>query len=163
MYFPTWVDLKGEDAVPDTVHHVVVPVDPRTDTSWHSLRQQIQTDGVHSRDNIRPGSNTTESLSEAAKVLKGEYCVKAIDTMKMDQAIIFCRTKVDCDNLENYLVMRGKKTSMRFVYSLVLYVKLTLITYVHIFHRWGFQESKQQVYVRLPAWGSKTSREESKS
>lgn len=25
---PTWVDLKGKDAVPDTVHHVVVRVDP---------------------------------------------------------------------------------------------------------------------------------------
>jgi len=24
MYFPTWVDLKGQDAVPETVHHVVV-------------------------------------------------------------------------------------------------------------------------------------------
>lgn len=23
MYFPTWVDLKGQDSVPDTVHHVV--------------------------------------------------------------------------------------------------------------------------------------------
>lgn len=25
MHFPTWVDLKGEDAVPESVHHVVVP------------------------------------------------------------------------------------------------------------------------------------------
>lgn len=23
MYFPTWIDLKGQDAVPETVHHVV--------------------------------------------------------------------------------------------------------------------------------------------
>ena len=23
MYFPTWIDLKGEDSVPETVHHVV--------------------------------------------------------------------------------------------------------------------------------------------
>lgn len=23
MHFPTWVDLKGKDAVPETVHHVV--------------------------------------------------------------------------------------------------------------------------------------------
>ena len=23
MYFPTWIDLKGADAVPETVHHVV--------------------------------------------------------------------------------------------------------------------------------------------
>ena len=24
MHFPTWVDLKGQDAVPETVHHVVI-------------------------------------------------------------------------------------------------------------------------------------------
>jgi len=27
MHFPVWVDLKGQDAVPETVHHVVVPVE----------------------------------------------------------------------------------------------------------------------------------------
>lgn len=46
MYFPTWVDLKGEDAVPETVHHVVVNVDPQQDKSWHNLRQHIMTDKV---------------------------------------------------------------------------------------------------------------------
>lgn len=58
MNFPTWVDLKGEDAVPETVHHVVVMVDPQKDKSWENLRQHIQTDNVHIRDNVRPGSNT---------------------------------------------------------------------------------------------------------
>ena len=29
MSFPTWVDLKGEDSVPDTVHHCVVRVHPK--------------------------------------------------------------------------------------------------------------------------------------
>lgn len=47
MYFPTWVDLKGEDAVPETVHHVVVKVDPQKDKSWCSLRRHIITDGVN--------------------------------------------------------------------------------------------------------------------
>ena len=37
MHFPTWVDLKGEDAVPETVHHVVVKVDPQKDLSWQSM------------------------------------------------------------------------------------------------------------------------------
>ena len=23
MKFPTWIDLKGQDSVPETVHHVV--------------------------------------------------------------------------------------------------------------------------------------------
>ena len=34
MHFPAWVDLKGQDTVPETVHHVVVHVDPAADTSW---------------------------------------------------------------------------------------------------------------------------------
>ena len=38
MHYPTWIDLKGEDAVPDTVHHVVVMVDPSTDREW--IRKQ---------------------------------------------------------------------------------------------------------------------------
>ncbi|XP_065201500.1 ATP-dependent RNA helicase Ddx1 [Planococcus citri] len=107
MHFPTWVDLKGEDAVPETVHHVVVKVDPQNDKSWHSLRQHMKTDGVHVNDNARPNNLTSETLSEAVKMLKGEYCVKAIDTLKMDRAIIFCRTKLDCDNLEKYFNQLG--------------------------------------------------------
>lgn len=46
-------------------------------------------------------------LSEAVKILKGEYTVKAIDVHRMDRAIIFCRTKVDCDNMEDYLNKRA--------------------------------------------------------
>lgn len=104
MHFPAWVDLKGEDAVPETVHHVVVRVDPQADLSWHQAsRRSIQTDGVHLGDDVRPGRNTAETLSEAVKVLKGEYCLKAIEVHQMDRAIIFCRTKVDCDNLERFL------------------------------------------------------------
>ncbi|CAF4482598.1 unnamed protein product, partial [Rotaria magnacalcarata] len=38
MHFPTWVDLKGEDAVPETVHHVVCLVDPKKNTLWRALR-----------------------------------------------------------------------------------------------------------------------------
>lgn len=107
MHFPTWVDLKGEDAVPETVHHVVCMVDPQKDTSWHNLRQHIPTDGVHSRDNVNPQNLTPETWSEAIKILKGEYCVAAIEQHKMDRAIIFCRTKLDCDNLETYFKLRG--------------------------------------------------------
>lgn len=107
MHFPTWVDLKGEDAVPDTVHHCVVIVDPQQDVSWKNLRQHVQTDDVHAQDNVRPGNNTPETLSEAVKILKGEYCIRAIREHKMDRAIIFCRTKLDCDNLEKYFKQSG--------------------------------------------------------
>lgn len=107
MHFPTWVDLKGEDSVPETVHHVVVKVDPQQDRSWETLRKHILTDGVHVRDNVRPGNNTAETLSEAVKMLKGEYCIRAINEHKMDQALVFCRTKLDCDNLEKYFNQIG--------------------------------------------------------
>ncbi|XP_043242486.1 ATP-dependent RNA helicase Ddx1-like isoform X1 [Amphibalanus amphitrite] len=107
MHFPTWVDLKGEDAVPETVHHVLTMIDPRTNASWTDLKQRVQTDMVHAKDNVRPGSNSSETLSEAVKLLKAEFCVRAIDVHKMDRALIFCRTKLDCDNLERYLVQRG--------------------------------------------------------
>lgn len=38
MHFPLWVDLKGQDSVPDTVHHVVCMVDPSADRSWIRFR-----------------------------------------------------------------------------------------------------------------------------
>uniref|UniRef100_A0A3B3CF57 ATP-dependent RNA helicase n=1 Tax=Oryzias melastigma TaxID=30732 RepID=A0A3B3CF57_ORYME len=105
MHFPTWVDLKGEDSVPETVHHVVVPVNPKTDRQWERLGK-AHTDEVHAKDNIRPGANTP-MWSEAIKLLKGEYTVRAIKEHKMDQAIIFCRTKIDCDNMEQYFIQQG--------------------------------------------------------
>ena len=45
-------------------------------------------------------------------MLKAEYCVKAIDTHNVDKAIIFCRTKLDCDNLENYFHLIGQLLSL---------------------------------------------------
>ncbi|CAI5769587.1 ATP-dependent RNA helicase DDX1 [Podarcis lilfordi] len=108
MHFPTWVDLKGEDSVPDTVHHVVVPVNPKNDKYWEKIgKNHIRTDEVHAKDNTRPGTNSAEMWSEAIKILKGEYTVRAIKEHKMDQAIIFCRTKIDCDNMEQYFMQQG--------------------------------------------------------
>ena len=31
MHFPTWIDLKGQDSVPETVHHVVCTLE----WTWH--------------------------------------------------------------------------------------------------------------------------------
>uniref|UniRef100_A0A8C2IFB9 ATP-dependent RNA helicase n=1 Tax=Cyprinus carpio TaxID=7962 RepID=A0A8C2IFB9_CYPCA len=108
MHFPTWVDLKGEDSVPETVHHVVVPVNPKKDRIWEKLgKNHIRTDEVHAKDDTRPGANTSEMWSEAIKILKGEYAIRAIKEHKMDQAIIFCRTKIDCDNMEQYFIKQG--------------------------------------------------------
>lgn len=76
---------------------------------------------------------TIETLSEAVKMLKGEYCVKAIDKMKMDRAIIFCRTKIDCDNLEKYFNQIGTyvKIKLKIMRSTILFSNLRLI-----YRRW---------------------------
>ena len=108
MQFPQWVDLKGQDSVPETVHHVVTMVDPTADRRWMNAgKGRVATDGIHVGDQIRPGSKDPETLSEAVKVLKGFYVLQAIRQHKMDQALIFCRTKVDCDNLERWLKSSG--------------------------------------------------------
>lgn len=108
MHFPTWIDLKGQDSVPDTVHHVVCMVDPKVDTSWHFLKPKVQTDGIHRNDKTHPNDKTAECYSEAVKALKGEYVIKAIEEHKAEQGILFCRTKLDCDNLERYLKSKNK-------------------------------------------------------
>ena len=50
---------------------------------------------------------TLETLSEGVKILKAEYLLKATKSLNMDQAIIFCRTKMDCDNMEAFLLSHG--------------------------------------------------------
>ncbi|KAI6183028.1 ATP-dependent RNA helicase DDX1 [Aphelenchoides bicaudatus] len=111
MHFPQWIDLKGQDSVPDTVHQVVCMVDPKADKSWIRLRSLkdsgIKTDEIHAKDDIRPGSDKQETLSEAVKVLKFAYLSRAIEEHKMDKGIIFCRTKLDCDHCEEYLKTKG--------------------------------------------------------
>lgn len=107
MHFPTWIDLKGQDAVPETVHHCVVHIDPTKDAWWHKPTHRVTTDGVHAHDNTRAGATSPEALSEAVKVLKYKYLLAAISKHEMDQAIIFCRTKLDCDHLEGFLLALG--------------------------------------------------------
>ena len=122
MHFPTWVDLKGQDAVPDTVHHVVVKVDPRQDTAWKNYRREkvVATDGVHHKDRVGGGQPPSpENFSEAVKMMKGEYCVRAIEQNSMDRGIIFCRTKLDCDNMEKYLCKIGTERGQRDKFSCV--------------------------------------------
>ncbi len=107
MHFATWVDLKGQDTVPDTIHHCVCVIDPKEDTEWRALKKHVQTDAVHATDRLNFHSESKEMLSEAVKMLKAEYCVRAIEKYKMDKALIFCRTKLDCDNLEDYFISLG--------------------------------------------------------
>lgn len=39
-HHPTWVDLKGKDAIPETVHHTIVRVDP-TDARLARMEQAL--------------------------------------------------------------------------------------------------------------------------
>ena len=77
MRFPTWVDLKGEDAVPETVHHSVVMVDPRVDRSWSDAPKQkrIATDGVHDQDRVQTASETPGPSTSHNYTLTGFYRV----------------------------------------------------------------------------------------
>ncbi len=63
--------IKGEDSVPDTVHHVVFRIDPREDLEWKSLKRSIKTDEVHAKDHLNFQQPNKETLSEAVKLLKG--------------------------------------------------------------------------------------------
>jgi ATP-dependent RNA helicase DDX1 len=125
---PTWVDLKGKDSVPETVHHVIVPVDPVHDRSWLDRSEkliEVTTDGVHAKDSIGKNNNnnnngsgsggglTKEEKSEGLKRLKPRMLIGLIDSLKMTQCLIFCRTNVDCDNLEAFLTAIGGGTKWR--------------------------------------------------
>mmetsp|Transcript_3311 Transcript_3311/g.11991 ORF Transcript_3311/g.11991 Transcript_3311/m.11991 type:complete len:739 (-) Transcript_3311:81-2297(-) len=101
---PTWVDLKGKDAVPDTVDHVSICIDPLEDRSWLQSSPEVRTDKCHVYDGqLTAKSSSREHMSHAVKVLKARMLRRLIDTHKMDQCLIFCRTNFDCDNLENFL------------------------------------------------------------
>ena len=47
-----WVDLKGKEYVPDTVHHCMLECDALQDFAWTQLNKDIITDGAHHSDNI---------------------------------------------------------------------------------------------------------------
>lgn len=101
---PVLVDLKGRDAVPDTVDHAVVVIDPREDRTWLQSEPRVWTDGVHAPDaELQASSASPEAWSEALKRLKPRLLRRLVDTLKMEQALIFCRTNFDCDNLEKFL------------------------------------------------------------
>jgi ATP-dependent RNA helicase DDX1 len=114
---PTWVDLKGKDAIPDAVHHVVVRVDPTAVESSASVADDSSYahDGVHKDDAKNGGvSESDDAMKRASlvvKQLKPQLLRQLIDAHKMDQAMIFCRTNLDCDLLETYLRKCGNEAA----------------------------------------------------
>jgi len=55
--------------------------------------------------------SSREGLSNAVKLLKPQIVMKVIQAYKMEQALIFVRTKIDADNLEQFFIALsgGKK------------------------------------------------------
>jgi len=68
---------------------------------------QIVTDGVHADQR----ASDADRLSEEIKLRKAQVLLRVIDAHKMSQCIIFCRTKLDCDNLENFLNAVGRSST----------------------------------------------------
>ena len=62
-----------------------------------------------------------EQLSESVKLLKYEMLLKVIDSNDMSQCIIFCRTRLDCDNVEKVLNHASG------IQSIISFYELTLI------------------------------------
>merc|ERR1719215_2527401 len=111
---PQWVDLKGKDAVPETVHHVVFYVDPTEELKWSDSQmasrakfpeEQPPIDGVHKQPSLSDiDKDQAKALrnSEKIKKLRPKMVLKIADTFNMSQCLIFCRTNWDCANLEAY-------------------------------------------------------------
>lgn len=128
MHFPTWVDLKGEDAVPETVHHVVVSVDPQKDKSWHNMRSHVETDGVHARDNVRPGNSTAGKTTTALRR----------------------RNKLLCENSTSVLLQKRCRKLWRSWRESTVYAPLKSIKWTE---RWYFAERNSTVTIWRDLWG----------
>mmetsp|Transcript_73787 Transcript_73787/g.153751 ORF Transcript_73787/g.153751 Transcript_73787/m.153751 type:complete len:825 (-) Transcript_73787:77-2551(-) len=111
---PQWVDLKGKDAVPDTVQHVVYYVDPKAELRWSDPEcasrakfpeEQPPIDGIHSKPSLSDfDKDKAQALkySTSIKIYKPKLVLKIADAFNMSQCLVFCRTNFDCSNLEAY-------------------------------------------------------------
>lgn len=72
-------------------------------------------DGVHQGGLTGRGSAapTREEQSQAIKEMKPQLLRRLADAYKMDQCLVFCRTKLDCDNVEHYLRATGGGSQLR--------------------------------------------------
>ena len=66
---------------------------------------EAYTDGVHSVLPATPTSGMPTQMSLGVKLLKLAVLKRLLDTLDVAQAIIFCRTRLDCDNVAKFLTM----------------------------------------------------------
>eukprot|EP00929_Paragymnodinium_shiwhaense_P096816 TRINITY_DN5851_c0_g1_i1.p1 TRINITY_DN5851_c0_g1~~TRINITY_DN5851_c0_g1_i1.p1 ORF type:complete len:868 (+),score=246.36 TRINITY_DN5851_c0_g1_i1:131-2734(+) len=118
---PIWVDLKGKDAVPETVHHVAYYIDPTQPLAWADGEIAVRAkaadakntpilDGVHDKQSMSAiDSRYPDALNKSKQIkeMKPRVAVKLADALSMNSCLIFCRTNVDCNNLEAYLNSLG--------------------------------------------------------
>lgn len=116
---PIWVDLKGKDSVPETVHHVVYYIDPMADLPFPESEMTVRakdpkakpiTDAVHEKptmSNLDRNYPDALKFSERIKQVKPLMAAKIADLYNMSQCLVFCRTNVDCNNLEEYFNRLG--------------------------------------------------------
>lgn len=124
--FPIWIDLKGKEAVPDTVHHTVVRLDADADIAlakelegtvrWpldkvHKIEGDTKNQskkGKHGSQKTKAARNETLDAADlrslAMKKLKLAALRKVIDANSMHHAMLFVRTQQDGDNLESFLL-----------------------------------------------------------
>ena len=103
---PTWIDLKGPECIPETVHHVLYKLDILRDSPILDKSDvSAITDGVHPSGCTE---NQPEFVSQRIKEMKQQALLGILTVHKLHQAIIFCRTNLDCENLESFLTKCGQ-------------------------------------------------------
>ena len=109
---PMVVDLKGANALPDAVDHALVMVDPTEDRTWLQSMPKVWTDKIHDVDPpLAPDSSGDDAWSCAVKILKPRLLHRLVDSHNVDQALVFCRTNFDCENLERFLNQLDQSSS----------------------------------------------------
>ena len=69
-----------------------------------SAAGRVPTDGVHKDDAVGAGVATAEAWSEGIKRLKPRVLLEVVERLQVAQCLVFCRTNLDCDHLEQYLL-----------------------------------------------------------
>lgn len=116
--FPTWIDLKGKEAIPETVHHTLVRLDADADIALvagfeEAMKERV---GVAGKGGDKPYSwpddgvhtgvlkDAADQRSSAMKKIKLAALKRVIDANDMHHAMLFARTQQDCDNIERFLL-----------------------------------------------------------
>lgn len=71
--------MQGKESIPESVDHVLVPIDPRQDRSWLQSAPEVHTDNVHAYDKVGPQLHTRENWSQAVKKLKPRVLQRIVD------------------------------------------------------------------------------------